>query len=126
MRRESLKHYKKYPNIYLPDYIYAEDYKLWLELLKTGLNFANIPIPLVRYRVSESQSTFKYKENSIEKSHLIIKQYLKFMTETIIKYDRNLFEYMNQSICLLNDKKISINTYKEIIRELSSINNIQP
>jgi glycosyltransferase involved in cell wall biosynthesis len=125
MRKESLKHYKKYPDIYLPDYIYAEDYKLWLDLLKNGLGFANIPIPLVRYRVSKSQSTYKYKEESIEKSHLIIKQYLKFMTETIIKYDRNLFEYINKSTSLLNDGKISINTYKEIIRELSFLNDTQ-
>ena len=43
------------PAPYREDYRLAEDYKLWVDLIPKG-RFANIPRPLVRYRIHPGQS----------------------------------------------------------------------
>jgi hypothetical protein len=57
MRREALA---KIPVLYEEEYIYAEDYKLWLTMLEHGLVLDNLPDVLLRYRTSASQNSTKY------------------------------------------------------------------
>lgn len=118
MRKKSIQGYQSYPNLYLPDYIYAEDYKLWLDLIIAGFRFVNIPKPLIQYRLSESQVTCKYGKESIKKAQIIKKDYLRYALESIIKQNENLFEYINKSINLVNERKISVDTFKQIVQEL--------
>lgn len=47
---------------YQPDYRLAEDYRLWLDLAPEG-KFANLPYPLVSYRIHRTQSSSAYKEH---------------------------------------------------------------
>ena len=51
-RRSTLRRYNIH---YRTEYVYAEDYALWIELLQLGCVLHNIPTPLVKYRISESQ-----------------------------------------------------------------------
>jgi len=44
------------------NYPYAEDYKLWIEIAKLGGQFYIESQPLLRYRISASQVTNRYKE----------------------------------------------------------------
>lgn len=51
--------FSKYGLSYDADYPHAEDYKLWLEILKIG-KLANIPLPVVYYRVHHNQVSSKF------------------------------------------------------------------
>lgn len=42
---------------YDPAFRLAEDYELWTRMALTGVTFANLPLPLVRYRLHPSQAT---------------------------------------------------------------------
>lgn len=46
---------REYNLRYREEYKYAEDYKLWAEMLMIGLHLTNIKRPLINYRVSHSQ-----------------------------------------------------------------------
>ena len=77
MRREVLDlgvRYKK-------SYIYAEDYKLWVELALKDVVFYNIPEPLLEYRLSENQVSHIYNEQQTMTAWLIRQELL----ETLIK-----------------------------------------
>ena len=77
MRREVLDlgiRYKK-------SYIYAEDYKMWVELALKDVVFYNIPEPLLEYRLSENQVSHIYNEQQTMTAWLIRQELL----ETLIK-----------------------------------------
>ncbi|MEN5231838.1 glycosyltransferase [Sphingobacterium faecium] len=54
------------PNLYDEEFKYAEDYKLWLELLDIGLKFDIIPDILIKYRTSNKQTSFVKKEEQVK------------------------------------------------------------
>ncbi|NDV46181.1 glycosyltransferase [Paludibacter sp. 221] len=64
---------------YEKDYIYAEDYKLWTEIAKRGGMFFIIDRPLIRYRISPNQ--ISYKKSDIQ-------------TQTARKIRLEIFEYL--------------------------------
>lgn len=43
-------------------YKYAEDYHLWVQMLKCGVKLRNMEVPLVKYRISDSQISNKHSE----------------------------------------------------------------
>lgn len=45
---------------YNPEYCYAEDYELWIRMLKRGCTIHNISEPLIRYRRSNQQISSRY------------------------------------------------------------------
>ena len=68
LRKECIK--------YDSNYIHAEDYKLWLELLRVG-KCANIPKVLLRYRVSQGQISNKYRIVQHESAKKIRREFIK-------------------------------------------------
>ncbi len=59
MRRSSVeKHHLRYDR----EFIYAEDYQLWVRALEVGLYVTNIEHPVIRYRVSPSQISSVHRE----------------------------------------------------------------
>ena len=66
---------------YKKAYIYAEDYKLWVDMALKDIAFYNIPEALVEYRVSENQVSRIYSEQQIMTAWLIRQELL----ETLIK-----------------------------------------
>ena len=46
--------------LYIQDYMYAEDYELWCRLLKKGIKFGNIPDVILNYRVTDTHISAKY------------------------------------------------------------------
>lgn len=58
LRKSFIKQYHlRYKN-----YPYAEDYKLWTDIARIGDHIYVIPEPLVQYRISKSQVSYKYNE----------------------------------------------------------------
>lgn len=51
--RENILHYRK-------EYIYAEDYKLWIEALNKGLIIDNLQTVFIKYRVSPQQNSNQF------------------------------------------------------------------
>ncbi len=60
IRKSALKNIR-----YNPKYIAAEDYKLWVDLAKNGVQFANLQEPLLKYN---------FHEKNIGKTHFEIQQ----------------------------------------------------
>lgn len=47
---------------YEADYIYAEDYRLWMRMLQLDLQLRNLPDVLVRYRFSDGQISHRHAD----------------------------------------------------------------
>lgn len=54
------KSLQQYSLAYRKEYIYAEDYKLWIEALNNGLSVDNLQTVFIKYRVSPKQNSSKY------------------------------------------------------------------
>lgn len=121
-RRESMIRLPSYPNIYKQEFIYAEDYKLWADLLRAGLQFANIPEILIKYRSSKNQNTFKFSNQMLKASQNIQSEYIEYIAQEIIKLDESLFDFIDQSIILTSNNIIEFNTLKQIIYNLYNNN----
>lgn len=118
MRRESLQRYKSYPHLYKSRYIYAEDYKLWTDLIKSGFRFANIPEVLLRYRISQGQTSDRHNKRQRKTTLLIQQQYSEYISNLIVEKESYLYEYFNSSIQLLNTGKIMFNSFKSVVADL--------
>lgn len=118
MRKESLQRSKSYPNLYKSKYIYAEDYKLWVDLIKDGLKFANIPEVLLQYRISQGQTSYRHSKRQINNTFLIQRQYIKYVSNQIVQEEPDLYEYFDNSIQLLNKGRLTFNCFKTIVFEL--------
>jgi glycosyltransferase involved in cell wall biosynthesis len=60
LRRESLK---KLPELYRKEYLYAEDYDLWMRMIDAGMTLYNLPDIVLYYRKSSRQLiSFREKE----------------------------------------------------------------
>lgn len=118
MRKDALRRCKSYPNLYQLKYIYAEDYKLWIDLIRNGLKFANIPEALLQYRLSQKQTSCKHSKRQIKTTLLIQQQYTEYVSNLIVQEEPNLYEYFNNSILLLNKGEIIFNRFKSVVFEL--------
>lgn len=58
---------QKYNIYYEEEYKYAEDYRMWMTLLKKGVEFRNLTATLIKYRISQEQVSSKH---SIKQSNL--------------------------------------------------------
>lgn len=71
IRRQSVENFMRTKNkheLYDRDYIYAEDYKLWVEMALFGFRFANLPKVLLLYRRSDSQVTSIFLDQVMRKA----------------------------------------------------------
>lgn len=118
-RQDSLSGIYFFPNLYKYDYIYAEDYKLWTDLLKEGLRFANIPVVLVQYRIWENQNTSRYSSSMATISKQIQTEYLGYVAEKIVENNDDLFDFINKAIILNNTGELDFLTLRQIISDLS-------
>lgn len=64
---------------YRPEYIYAEDYKLWSDIACLGGTLYIIPKPLLEYRISESQVSHVHHQQQLETAERIRNELLNFL-----------------------------------------------
>ena len=92
-------------NLKYKNYDYAEDYKLWLDTALLGGVFYIIPHPLILYRISKDQVSYRKRSEQIATAKRIRNEIL---------------------LLILNDKKISVYTeFQEIYKCLEKMNNEQ-
>ena len=80
--------FKKYNLRYRNEYKYAEDYKLWAEMLMSGLCLTNIKCPLIYYRISYSQISHVKGDIQASISSKIqneLKQWIRTTEESVVK-----------------------------------------
>ncbi|MDR1502656.1 MAG: glycosyltransferase [Prevotella sp.] len=118
MRKSSLEKCKSYPNLYKSKYIYAEDYKLWIDLVKNRLVFANIPKVLLWYRISNIQVSYRHREKQAGLTHLIRSQFAEYLSGLIIREAPGLYCYLNSSIQLVNEGRLSCGSFSYIVSDL--------
>lgn len=70
---------------YHPSYVYADDYKLWIDLALAGWKFANLPEVLLKYRRSDRQITSVHRAECAHLSVEIQKEYMKKVLLKIIE-----------------------------------------
>jgi glycosyltransferase involved in cell wall biosynthesis len=73
----------KLPEFYRREYMYAEDYDLWLRMLDAGLVLRNIPDTVLRYRASEEQTTIVHRQEASEAVERIKARYQSSLTVII-------------------------------------------
>lgn len=120
MRKESMSNLPFYPNLYKQKYTYAEDYKLWIDSIMNGLQLANIPNVLHKYRVSEKQSTSKILGKIWNVSTRVQIEYLEYVMGEISKQNEKLYIFLDNTIDLFNKGKLKIHNLKEIIYSIYS------
>ena len=78
---------------YNPDYAHAEDYALWTELVKSGIQFANIPEVLFRYRKHVGQVSQTKKKQQLECSAHIAREYAKavLLSDELAVFEKFVF-----------------------------------
>lgn len=70
-------------HLYVFEYPYAEDYKLWTDMAKDGLEFANIPKVLLLYRCSSRQVTYAKREIMYRSTKKIQLEYAEYIVSLI-------------------------------------------
>lgn len=118
MKRNMIHSFPVLDNIsqfYNEKYIYAEDYHCWIELIKMGFVFANLPEVLVKYRCSNSQVTvIKQKEISAS-TFKIQNEYIEYVMESIVKKDNEYYDILENLIELFNKDKLSFSDLKQMV-----------
>lgn len=105
--------------LYNPDYIYAEDYHLWIDMVIKGFRFANIPQVLLYQRLSDGQVTSVHKDEMHRLGDKIRIIMAEFIARTIINSNnKHLRIGYEQSLEMFTHKFISKSTFYKIMSNL--------
>lgn len=63
--------FRQYGLCYEEEFKYAEDYRLWMQMFKHEVVFRNLPVPLIKYRISEGQITSCHCVEQAEKTRRV-------------------------------------------------------
>ncbi|MBO5181079.1 MAG: glycosyltransferase [Paraprevotella sp.] len=77
--------FKQYGLCYEEKFKYAEDYRLWMQMMKHEIIFRNLPTPIIKYRISENQITSRHLTEVFEKTNRIRKDGAKWLIKRIEK-----------------------------------------
>lgn len=112
---------------YNKDYIYAEDYHLWVQAIKAGLNITNIKNIVIKYRISENQVSNRHHKEQKRASQLIQDDLADWVTKDEIKWaipnNKNLpasKKELTIIITFLNEGKEVENTIRGIRKTVGS------
>lgn len=83
MRRASLEaHGLRYEQ----EYVYAEDYRLWVMALEAGLRLVNLDRPLIKYRVSPAQVSAVHKAAQDEAGRRVKEEIVRWQTRSEVPW----------------------------------------
>lgn len=99
--------YKRGKDIYDKSFIYAEDYKLWYDIIKEGYRFANIPEVLLLYRCSDKQVSRKECDLSFKSALKVRMAYLKEVCRWILLKDSSYLSQLKDLFDLQENNDIN-------------------
>ena len=91
---------------YRPQYIYAEDYKLWTDIAREGGKLHIIPQPLIEYRISENQVSRIYSKEQMQIANKILNELLTFLLKCTSKNHALHLRKLYNALALLNDDRL--------------------
>jgi len=103
---------------YRKEYIYAEDYKLWCELVENGGVLSNLADVLLKYRSSDNQVVKKFRSEMTKVARKIQFEYFAYIINTIEKRNPNIYPLCKTLIDLTNKKQMTLDTLFEIVTTL--------
>lgn len=92
---------------YKEEYKYAEDYKLWCDLVISGVKISNIQEVLLLYRCSKKQVTSIFRLEMTKCTQKIQKEYLVYVMQKIVSNKPKYFNVVNNIIKLNNTNCLS-------------------
>lgn len=112
-------------NNYLEEYKHAEDFELWIRLIKY-CKFYNIPTPLVKYRITGDNVTIKANKKVSERISILSKIYKNALEYKGVQVDSNELILYTKVVTVLdkyslNDDKVLL-LFEKILNKCFSIN----
>lgn len=104
--------------VYRPDYIYAEDYKLWCDLVMNGIRLATVPQILLDYRCSDKQVTHVRHQAQQACTRKIQREFFEYATNSMIDREPLYYDAVNGLIRLYNADRLSFRTLMHILQPL--------
>lgn len=103
---------------YREEYIYAEDYKLWCELVEQGAKLSNITDILLKYRTSATQIVNLKRRQMLKITKKIQIEHLTYIINTIGKNNPKIYPLCKILIELTNEKQMTLDTLFDIVSSL--------
>ncbi len=103
------------PEIKYQNYLYAEDYKLWIDFMQNGFLFAGIPEIIHLYRHHENQITMKNYNEMMKNTSEIKFEYIQYIIESISKNNKEYSGLLTQVVEAANKKIISFESLTHIL-----------
>lgn len=115
LRRSSLVKKMSLNSLYKGEYIYAEDYKLWIDLIMNDFRFYILPEVLLKYRINDSQVTITKRNNVARTALRVQTEYVHYVASSIIETFPGYYDVFERLIRLLNCKEIDFETFKRVV-----------
>lgn len=103
---------------YRKDYLYAEDYKLWCEIVEHGGVVLNLPEILLKYRRSDCQVVRRFRREMIATSRKIQNEYFTYVINDIAKKHPESLNLCKALVELANSKSLSFESLLDITSTL--------
>ncbi|MGL4325943.1 MAG: glycosyltransferase family 2 protein, partial [Tannerellaceae bacterium] len=117
MRAASLQ--SRIASLYEVDFIYAEDYRLWTQLVKDNLLFSNISVVLLKYRTHKDQITHKQNNEMYQASCQIKLNYILYIVDMLVLNNPSIDSFLDNLIDSLNKDIININQFLSVVKVLN-------
>lgn len=117
IRREFLTTHKLQ---YSLDSIYAEDFRLWVEIIKAGGRVENLPVCIHSYRQSDTQLIRTCKEEMSAMASQVYYDFLEYVMGILGEENEKLTLVMEQLILLVNEGTVPYAALREFVYETYS------
>ena len=98
--------------------LYAEDLQLWIDIIKAGGRFYNLPNLLLEYRQQESQVTRTFTKQMFETSDRIYSDYLDYVMNMLGDKDEELWNIFCQMIGMVKKRAIPVDSLTSFVYEV--------
>lgn len=88
---------------YDPEAIYAEDLQFWIDCIKCGARFENLPRYLHDYRQSEIQVIRTQSTEMFANSDRIYCDFLEYVMEILSQHNERIWQVLEQMILMVNE-----------------------
>ncbi|MDD4822374.1 MAG: glycosyltransferase [Bacteroidales bacterium] len=93
----------KHPVQYDPEAIYAEDLQFWIDCIKCGARFENLPCYLHEYRQSDIQVIRTQSTEMFANSDRIYCDFLEYVMELLSQHNERIWQVLEQMILMVNE-----------------------
>lgn len=101
-------------NIYDPDYIYAEDYNMYIKLIGEGCRISNMKEIVLNCRITKSQITHIKRKEMIECINKVSAKYVSYVLNLMSEHDNRKLSFFSSLVELYDNEVISFELLREV------------